>query len=58
MTRLILQLGRENRHTHPGSAERILTKMNPKLLTLGHIIIRMPKIKNKKRVLKAARERQ
>ena len=33
-------------------------KMNPKRLTPRHMIIKMTKVKDKKRILKAARERQ
>ena len=32
--------------------------MNPKRPTLRHIIIKMQKVKNKERILEAARERQ
>ena len=32
--------------------------MNPKRPTSRHIIIKMPKVKNKERILKAAREKQ
>ena len=32
--------------------------MNPKRPTPIHIIIKMPKVKDKKRILKAAREKQ
>ena len=32
--------------------------MNPKRLPLRHIIIKMPKVKDKERILKAAREKQ
>ena len=37
---------------------RIPNKMNPKRPTPRHIIIKMPKIKDKERILKAAREKQ
>ena len=36
-------------------AHRIPTKMNPKRPTPRHIIIKMPKVKDKERLLKAAR---
>ena len=39
-------------------AQRIPNKMNPKRPTPRHIIIKMPKIKDKERILKAAREEQ
>ena len=32
--------------------------MDPKRTTTTHIIIKMPKVKDKKRILKAAREKQ
>ena len=37
-------------------AQRIPSNMNPKRPTLRHIIIKMPKVKDKERILKAARE--
>ena len=39
----------------PGNSKS-LKKMNPKRPTPRHIIIKMPKIKDKQRLLKAARE--
>lgn len=39
-------------------AQRIPYRMNPKRNTPRHIVIKMEKIKDKKRILKAARERQ
>ena len=39
-------------------AQRVPIKMNPKRPTTRHIIIKMAKIKDKERILKAARERQ
>ena len=39
-------------------AERVPNKIDVKRLTPKHIIIKMPKVKNKERILKAARERQ
>ena len=38
-------------------AQRVLNKMNPKRPTLRHIILKMPKVKDKERILKAAKER-
>ena len=38
--------------------QRVPDKWDPKRTTLRHIIIRMPKVKDKERNLKAARERQ
>ena len=37
-------------------AQRIPNKMDLKRLTLRHIIIKMPKVKCKERILKAARK--
>ena len=39
-------------------AQRVPTKMNSKGLTLGHIIMKMTKFKDRGRILKAAREKQ
>ena len=39
-------------------AQRIPNKMNPKRTTPRHIIIKMPKVKDKERILKAAREKE
>ena len=39
-------------------AQRVPNKMNPKRPTPSHIILKMPKVKYKERLLKAARERQ
>ena len=39
-------------------AQRILNKMDAKRLTPRHNIIKMPKVKEKARILKAAREKQ
>ena len=39
-------------------AERILKKLDPRRNTPRHIIIKLPKIKDKERILKAARERE
>ena len=39
-------------------AQRVQIKMNPKRPTPRYIIIKMPNIKDKERILKAARERQ
>ena len=38
-------------------AQRVSNKMDPKRTTLRHIIIKMPKVKDKGRILKAAREK-
>ena len=39
-------------------AERVSNKMDAKRPTPRHIIIKMPKVKDKERILKAARENQ
>ena len=39
-------------------AQRVPDKMDAKRPTPRHIIIKMPKVKNKERILKAAREKQ
>ena len=42
----------------PQEAQRVQKKMNPKRPTPRHIIIKMPKVKYKERILKATREKQ
>ena len=39
-------------------AQRVPNKLDPKRTTPRHIIIKMPKVKYKERILKAAREKQ
>ena len=39
-------------------AQRVPNKMNAKRPTLGHIIIKIPKVEVKERILKAAREKK
>ena len=39
-------------------AQRVPNKLDPKRTTPRHIIIKMPKVKDKERILKAAREKQ
>ena len=39
-------------------AQRVPSKMDPKKATPRHIIIKIPKVKNKERILKAAREKK
>ena len=39
-------------------AQRISNKMNPNRPTTRHVIIKMPKVKEKERILRAAREMQ
>ena len=45
-------------NTHVQEAQRVPDKMNAKRPTLRHVMIKMPKVKDKERILKAARERQ
>ena len=42
----------------PQEAQRIPKNRDPKRPTPGHLIIKMPKVKYKERILKAAREKQ
>ena len=44
--------------TQVQEAQRVPNKMNPKKPTPRHIIIKMQKVKDKERILKAAREKQ
>ena len=39
-------------------SRRVPNKLDPKRTTPKHIIIKMPKVKDKERILKAAREKQ
>ena len=39
-------------------AQRVPNKLDPKRTTPRHIVIKMPKVKDKERILKAAREKQ
>ena len=39
-------------------AQRVPNKLDPKRTTPKHTIIKMPKVKDKERILKAAREKQ
>ena len=39
-------------------AQRVPNKMNSKRSTPSHIIIKMPKVKDKEKILKVAREKQ
>ena len=51
-------LSRVNIDIQAQEAQRFPKKMNPKKPTSRHIIIKMPKIKYKERILKAAKEKQ
>ena len=44
--------------TQVHEAQKVPIKMNPKIPTPRHIIIKMAKVNNKERILKATRERQ
>ena len=44
--------------TQVQEAQRVPNKLDPKRTTPRHIIIKMPKVKGKERILKAAREKQ
>ena len=50
-------LGKEI-HMQVQEAQRVPNKLSPKRPTLRHIIIKMPKVKHKKEILKAAREKK
>ena len=54
------QSGKGNRHTSPGSSESPKQDgwSQTKRTTPRHLIIKMPKVKDKERILKAAREKQ
>ena len=39
-------------------AQRVPNKMDPKRPTPSHIIIKMPEVKDKERILKASRKKQ
>ena len=43
-------------HIQVQEVQRVPNKMDPKRTTPRHIIIKMPEVKDKKRILKAARE--
>ena len=42
---------------HVQEAQRVLKKLDPRKYTPRHIIIKLPEIKDKERILKAAREK-
>ena len=53
------QTGKGNRLPgSPGSSKRVPKKLDPRKHTLRHIIITLPKIKDKERILKASREKE
>ena len=55
--RKLPQFGERNRHASPGSTESP-KQMDAKRPTPRHVIIKMPKVKDKERILKAAREKK
>ena len=57
MTEIFPNLVKE-KNTQMQKAQRILNKMNLKRPTPRNIIIKMEKVKEKERILKAVRERQ
>ena len=57
MTENLLNLAKEI-HIHVQEAQRVPNKMNSKRPTQSHNIIRIPKVKDKEGILKAAREKQ
>ena len=44
--------------TQVQEAQRVPNQLNPKRTTTRHIIIKMPKVKDKERILKATTEKQ
>ena len=48
----------QEKYTQEREAQRVPNKLDPKRPTPGHIIIKMTKIKEKERILKAAGEKQ
>ena len=52
------QSGKGNRLPGIQEAQRVPKKLDPRKHTPRHIIITLPKIKEKKRILKAAREKE
>ena len=52
------QSGKGNRHPGSQEAQRVPKKLDPRKHTPRHIIITLPKIKEKERILKAAREKE
>ena len=54
----LLQSGKGNRLPGSPGAQRVPKKLDPRKHTPRHIIITLPKIKDKERILKAAREKE
>ena len=53
-----LNLAKEIDFQEIQEAQRVPKKLDPKRNTPRHVIIKLPKIKDKKRILKAAREKE
>ena len=51
-------LNLKRKHIQVQEAQRISNKMNPNRPTTRHIRIKIAKVKDKERILKAAREKQ
>ena len=58
MKETLPNLAKEIQFQEVQEAQRVQNRMDAKSLTLRHIIIKLPKVKNKERLLKAAREKQ
>ena len=52
------KLAKETDFQEVQEAQRVPKKLDPKRNTPRHIIIKLPKIKDKERILKAAREKE
>ena len=50
-------LAKETDFEEVQEAQRVPKKLDPKRNTPGHIVIKLPKIKDKERILKSAREK-
>ena len=48
----------KEKDTQVQEAQRVPNKLDPKSPTLRHVIIKMTRLKDKERILKAAREKQ
>ena len=57
MTKNFLNLVKE-KDTQVQAAQRVPNKLDPKRPTLRHTVIKMTKLKDKERILKATREKQ
>ena len=55
---IVLSLAKEIDFQEVQEAQRVPKKLDPKRNIPRHIIIKLPKIKDKERILKAAREKE